>query len=799
MLQDFRFALRQLLKSPGFSVVAVLTLALAIGANTAIFSAVDAVLLHPLSYPHPGRLVVARENLLRYGLTNLEPTAPEMMDIRRLATSFSQVGAARGVDATLTGSGQPEDLEALRVTASVFPMLGATPVAGNLFTGDDEQLGRDHVAIISEGLWTRRFGADPSIVGKNIQINREPYRVAGVVRQSRSYPLNADIWMPLAFTREELAPGSSGRHDVDVIGRLKPGITIERARDEFRGIAARMGELYPDQYPSSLGFSIDLERLAQRQAGDLRMPLLVLIAAVGALMLIACANVSNLVLARAMLRRREISIRVTLGAARGRIIRQLLTESLLLAAIGGTAGVLLAMYALRLYANLGPQNLIHGIQPGINMWVMGFSLLLSVGASVLFGFAPAVDTSRVELSEASKEGARGSSAGRRWLRESMVAGEVAVSLILLIGAGLLLRSFVRLERTSPGFSSENVLTAQVSLPVTDYREPAQRAAFARSLLDRVRSLPGVRSASAATSIPYGGGPEGPLEIVGHPWNPNAPAQLAMQTRASPGYFQTLRIPILRGLDIRPSDEQGSPPVAVVDETVAKFFPNLDLVGMQVRLAIPRSIFTIVGIAGPTKSRDLSGPPTPRIYYSGPQVPGNLVALMIKTAGDPTQLISAVRHETATLDSNLPVSFKPMDQWVADSLARQRFSIQLMAAFAAIAALLAAIGIYGVLAYLVDQRRRELGIRMALGAHPGEILALVLRQGSVPVAAGLIAGMSGAFGLRRLLRSLLYEVSATDPLVFAAVSLGLILVSLVAMSIPAQRATRVDPLEALRQE
>jgi len=801
MLHDLQFAFRQLLKSPGFSLVAILTLALAIGANTAIFSAIDAVLLHPLPYPDPNELVIVQETLPRYSLHGIAPTAPDYAEFRRQATCFSQIAAVTDAVATLTGDGQPEDVPALRVTASAFPMLGVVPVVGGLFTSDDDQPGRDHVAILSEGLWTRRYGRDPSIVGKNIQINLESYRVAGVIRPILEYRVAANIWMPLAFAPSETAPGTRSPHYIDVIGRLKPGGTIQEARDEFHRIAAFIVEQYPNQASMDRGFSLDLKPLAEKQAGDLKTPLLVLIAAVGALMLIACANVSNLLLARALKRRREIGIRSAVGASRLRVIRQLLTESLLLAFIAGAAGTLLALYGLRLYAQFGPADLIHGARPSINAWVMGFSLFVSIAASMLFGIAPALETSRIDLTEALKEGSRGSTVGHRLLRESMVAFEVCASLVLLIGAGLLVRSFVRLEHTSPGFQSEKVLTAFVSLPVAQYREASQRAAFAQSVLERVRAIPGVRSAATIDFLPYNGGPgSGGVEIVGHPRNPNEPQQIIWQTRASPGFFETLGIPLLRGRDISASDEQGSPGAAVIDEiTAEKLFSNADPIGMQITVPLAGSTFTVVGVVAATKSRSLSAPPEPRIYYFGPQVPFGSLAIVMKTVYDPLAVASGVRHELAALDSNLPVDLLTMDQILADSLARQRFSIQLMAVFAALAGLLAAIGIYGVLAYLVDQQRREFGIRIALGARSADVLALVLRQGLVPVAAGLITGIAGAFALTRLLKTLLYEVSATDPLIFAAVSVGLVAVSLAAMFIPALRATRVSPLDALRHE
>lgn len=802
MLQDLRFALRQLFKNPGFSIVAVLTLALAIGANTAIFSAVDAVLLHPLPYRNPEQLVTVGENFQHFALAKIPASPPEVMDYRRMATSFSSQAAVENRGSfTLTGNGDPEVIPGMHVTASIFPMLGVTPIAGGVFSVEEEQFGKHHVAVISEGLWKRRYGADPSVIGKNIELNQESYRVLGVIRPILEFRMQADIWTPLAFSPADLAPQSRGRQYIDVIGRLKPNVSIQQVNAEFHSIAARLAQQYPDHYQKNFGYSLDIDPLAERVAGDLRKPLLVLIGAVGVVMLIACANVSNLLLARAMMRRKEISIRAALGAGRGRMVRQLLTESVLLALVACAVGVMLALWGLYLYAQFGPSDLIHGAKPGINAWVMGFSILLSMAASVIFGLAPALETSRVDLNESLKEGSRGVTAGRRFLRESMVALEVAASLVLLIGAALLVRSFVRLEHTNPGFHPENVLTAQIVLPLAQYRQPAQTIAFQRSLLERVRSLPGVIAAGASDPMPFSNSfSAGSFDIVGRTRNPNDPSPVVAQPRTTPGYFEAMGIPLLRGRYFTAADSQGALPVAIIDDTVAKkFFPNEDPIGVKVTGAADRS-YTIVGVVGAVKQRDLAADPQPSIYYSALQVEGLQSTLAIKTASNPLALIAALRHEVTTLDSNLPLARAgTLEQRLAESLARQRFSIQLMTVFAALAAVLAAIGIYGVLAYLVDQRRRELGIRVALGARPGDVLGLVLQQGSLPVGIGLIIGIGGALALTRVLKSLLFEVSATDPLIFASVSLGLIAVALVAMSVPARRATQVDPLEALRHE
>jgi putative ABC transport system permease protein len=503
-----------------------------------------------------------------------------------------------------------------------------------------------------------------------------------------------------------------------------------------------------------------------------------------------------------MARRKEISLRAALGAARSRIVRQLLTESLLLATTAGLAGLAFAFAGLRLYAEFGPRGLIRGTQPDVNAWVLAFSVLLSLAASVVFGLAPALEISRTDLNDALKEGSRGSTGGRRFLRESMVALEVAASLVLLIGAGLLVRSFVRLERADPGFHPNNVLTAQIILPVVQYKQPSQLGAFQKSLLERVRSLPGVVKADLVNFMPFSNSySAGDFSIVGHPFNPNDPSPVVIQSRTGPQYFEALGIPLIRGRVFNAGDDEGTPKVAIIDETTAKkFFSNLDPIGLQISSPLPNVNCTVVGVVGAIKYRDLAAPPEPIIYYSSAQMPPVLVNLAIRTAGDPLTLAGPLRHEVAALDPNLPVSRTgTLAGRLADSLERERFSIQLMAVFAAIAAILAAIGIYSVLAYLVDQRRRELGIRMALGARPGDVLGLVLRQGSVPIGAGLAAGLAAAFGLTWFLKSLLYEVSTTDPLIYACVSMGLVAVALIAMLVPGWRATRIDPLEALRQE
>ena len=794
MLRDAGFAIRQFLKAPGFTVVAIFTLALAICANLAIFSAADAVLLHPLPYPHPEQLVVVQENLPAHNLHQIAPSPEDFAEFRRRADVFSAIAGIINNDVTLTGNGSPEYADSARVSASLFPMLGVVPVLGSLFTSAQEQPGQDRVVILSEALWIRRFGSDRSIIGKKIQIDRVPHRVIGVVRTTSVYRAKADVWRPLAFTPEEIAPNTRGPHYVEVIGRLKAGFSIERAGDQFATIAGQIVESYPNQASLDRNFAIIVSPLARRQEGDLRTPLLVLIAAVGALMLIACANVSNLLLARGVLRRREISIRTALGAAQSRVIRLLLIESLLLGLSAGAVGTALAAVALHLFALYGPEELIRGTQPAMNFWVLLFSLALSIATSLLFGLAPALAISRVDLAESLKEGSRGSTARRRVLRQSLVAFEIAASLILLIGGGLLARSFANLVNEDPGFRRKNVLAATLVLPPAHYSQP-QKLAFTRALLDRARAIPGVLSAAVVDVLPYRGGSGSAIEIPG---NPDPPGDVVRQTHASLDFFRTMGIRLSRGRDFLSSEEASG--AAVIDENVArKFFPGLDPIGRPVTLPLAGGTFSVVGVVGATKSNPPAAPPLPRIYFAGPQWVRPAVCIVLRTQQDPMTLAGAIRHEVSALDPDLPVDVNSVEGIMFHSLGRQRFAVWLMTAFALLAALLAVVGNYGVLAYLTDQRQNEFGIRMALGARPRDVLALVIGQGLIPVACGLTAGIVGACILTRLLATLLYHVSPTDPRIFAAVAASLTMAAVIAMLIPARRATHIDPVEALRRE
>lgn len=803
MLQDLRFAVRQMQKNPGFSLVAILTLALAVGANTAIFSAIDALILHPLPYRHPEQLVTLNETLKKFNLIKIPVSAQEFHDLRDMSKSFSQVGADAPGAFTLTGRGAAEAIPGVQISASVFAMLDVKPIAGGLFTQDEEQYGKHRVVVISERFWKQRFAADPAIAGKSIELNRESYRVLGVIHPILQYRGGSwDLFVPLSFQPSEMAPPMRNRKYLDILARMKPGVSLTQAASDLTSIAGRLSTQYPAAYPRDFGFSLDAESLAGRIAGDLRTPLLVLIGAVGALMLIACANVSSLLLARAIARRREMTIRTALGAGRGRVIRQLLSESVALAAVAAAIGLAIAAGVLKLYEVYGPGDLIRVSGLSMNVWVAAFAIGISAAASILFGVAPALEAARVDLSEALKETTRGASGRRRRLREVLVAGEVAASLVLLAGAGLLVRSLVRLQETSPGFRAENVLTFQLVLPAAQYRDESRRSAVFDAVLDRLRAIPGVLSAGAIDPLPFTGGNNGSsIGIVGRHENPGDPQPIAGTRRTAPGYFESMGIPLIRGRRFTAADAKSAPLVAIIDEgVVRRYFPNNeDPVGHQLT-GVTDGPATIVGVVGAIKQLDLAAPAQMAVYYPANQLSGFTLTVAMKTAGDPLAMLPAARREVAAIDPNLPISRSAtMEQRLSDSLARRRISVQLMTLFAVLAGVLAAIGIYGVLSYLVDQRRRELAIRMALGARSGQVIRLVAAQGAWPVVVGVLAGLAGAFGATRLLKTLLYEVNATDPAVFGGVTAVLIVVALAAIAIPAGRATRVDPVVALRDE
>jgi putative ABC transport system permease protein len=806
MWRDLRYSLRTLLNSPGFTVVAVLTLALGIAGNTSIFSAVDAVLLHPLPFSRPEQLVDITKTMPMFELFQSVSSALDFEDYRSQSKAFSDMAALEHGQFNLTWDQAPERLPGMRVSTSLFRFLGVTPILGRAFLEEEEQWGRHRVVMLSETLWRSHFGSDRQILGKQLELDGEKYTVVGVVQPMLAFLGTSELWMPLAFAPELLAPDRRGHQNLDVLGRLKPGISLAQAGADLQRVANQMTRQAPDWYPK--GWTLNARPLAELVSQPTRTPLLVLLGAVALVLLIGCANVANLLLARASMRQKEITIRAALGAGRPAIIRQLLTESVLIAIAAGGLGLLASVWVLDAFRRFGPTGLLQGQHLGVNVAVAGFTLLVSLFATLLFGLAPAISVSNTDLNESLKETSRGATGGssKQRLRSVLIAAEVALSLTLLISAGLLIRSFQRLQQASPGFDPRELATFQISLPIVHYRQPAQMSAFYAQLLERISSLPGVQSWGAVDPLPFSGSNRGgSFDIVGHKWDSSRPKPDVAYRRASPGYFQTMRIPVLKGRAFTESDGFDAPPVAIVDEPFVKqFFAHENPIGKQVANGASGTGtqgFTIVGVVGGTKSNHMSDAPEPTIYYPGLQAPAPAISVVIRTAGgDPLQLISAARRQITALDRNLPI-YRPatMESRLNDSLQRTRFSTTLLSVFAGLALLLAAIGIYGVISFIVGQRSHEIGIRMALGARPGDAILLVLRQGALPVLLGIAAGCMASLAVTRAFSTLLYGVSATDSATFATLSLFLAAVAFAASYIPARKATKVDPMIALRYE
>ena len=795
-MQNLRYALRQLTKSPGFAFTAILTLGAGVGASTAIFTTVDAVLLHPLPYSNSAQLVRITKNMPKFELFKSDASALDFIDYRDLSRSFSHMAAMQTNSVNLTGNAEPVRVAGLRVSTSLFPMLGVQPITGRLFRSEEEQLGKDRVAILGEGLWKSRFGADSQITGKQIEIDAQKFIVIGVVQPVLQFMEQAQLYVPLAFTPAQLDPNARGHQNIDVVARLRAGATLDQARAEMKLVAARMTRNLPDWYPPD--WNIALDPLADSVAGELRTPLLVLLAAVGMVLLIGCVNVANLLLARATARQKEIGLRIALGAGRARIVRQLLTESLLLAAISGAAGLAIGVWILELFIRFGSPDLLRWQTVRIDSLAVLFAVAMAIATSLVFGLAPALSASQLRPAHRSRSSNR--------LRSLLVVAEVALSVMLLAGAGLLLRSYARLWQTNPGFAPDHLLTARISLPPLQYRDPARIAAFYAEVLAGVRALPGVVSAGAVDGLPFGGGGHGgDFKIAGRAWPASAAVPDVEKRHATPGYFQAMGIPLKQGRFFSEQDGANAPRVAMIDETLAKaFFPKGDAVGQFLidpflRLK-PGEGSQIVGIVGAVKDRNLMNNPQPVIYHPALQAPRPFMNLAVRTVGDPLALVSAIQQRVRDLDRNLPVyKVATMEQNLSDSLMRRRFSMLLLAALAGFALCLAAVGVYSVISYSVGRRTREIGIRMALGAQPGSVQKLILRQGLRPVLAGLAAGLLASLVAMRALASLLYGVTATDPPTFLAVACVLLAISALASAIPARRAARVDPMAALRHE
>jgi putative ABC transport system permease protein len=798
-----------LLKRPGFTVIAILALALGIGANTAIFSVVNGVLLRPLPYEDPDRLVRISE--WSQQVPGMSVSYLNLKDWREQNTVFTAIGATRFNSYNLTGVDEPERLQGRDISANFFDVLGVKPAMGRNFLPEEDRANANPTCILSYGLWQRRFGADPKIIGRVLTLNSESYTVIGVMPKNYRFGSPTDVFVPMGLREAgEMLNQRDNHPGIYAYARLKPGVTFEQAEVEMKSIAQRLGQAYPKE---NAGNSVTLIPLREYFVGDIRPSLLILLGAVGFVLLIACANVANLLLARATSRMREIAIRTALGAGRLRIIRQLLTESVLLALLGAGVGLLLALWGIDVLRTASIDAIPTTAEIKLDTSVFIFTLAVSVLTGVICGLAPALQTSKPDLNEALKEGGRTGTAGaaRHRIRNLLVVSEVALSLILLIGSGLLIKSFLRLRETETGFNPDNLLTMQLSYAAG--RDEGRKVAnFFAQVEERIKTLPGVESVAISTGVPLLGASETSFAIEGRP--PAEPGKRPMTVIyiTTPDYLRAMGIRLLRGRFFTPQDTQTSPLVAVIDEEFARLhFPNEDPIGKYIEGSKEENIphLEIVGVVSHVKNYglDTPGPVQSELYYAWNQAPDKFLPLMadrmsllIRTSSDPSALTPAVRREVQAIDASQPVfNVNTMEQVLADSLASQRLSMLLLSIFASVALILAAVGIYGVLSYTVVQRTHEIGIRMALGARVQDVFKLVVGQAMTMVLIGIGLGLVGAFAITRVMASLLYGVSATDPLTFGLVSLLLAAIALIACLIPARRATKVDPMVALRYE
>jgi putative ABC transport system permease protein len=799
LLRDCRYAVRNLWRNPGFTVVSVLALALGIGANSAVYTVVNSVLLQPLRFKDSHQLVVVRERNLKAGFPQFSLSPGNYLGYREQNRSFTGFAAYTGSGLNLSSGAEPERLTGARVTGNFFEVLGRAPALGRTFSGEEMQLGTHRVAILSHALWQRRFGGGADVLGRKLKLNEEIYTVVGVMPAGFRFPARAEIWTPLAMNEENWR--QRGGHYLQGIARLHPGIVIASAQADLNTIAARAERQFPD---SNSGWDTTLQDLQDSAVGRIRPAMLTLTAAVGFVLLIACVNIANLLLSRSAARKREIGIRASLGAGRWRLIRQLLTESVLLSACGAAVGLGLAWAGVRALASVSPTILPRAAEVAMDWRALAFTAAVAALTGILFGIAPALHMVRTDLMAALREGARGNAIGfrRNRLRSVLVTAEVALALVLLCGAGLLMRSFYRLQSVDTGFDPRDVLTFRTNLPGAKYKTDEQLAAFYRRALERLRALPGVLAAGGGQIFPLAGSDYIlEFEQIGKPPKPAADMPSAAYYAITPGYFASLRIPVKAGRDFNEHDDATGAPVAILSESLARqFYPNENPLGQRIRMTNGSKPAEIVGIVGDVRDQELESKGRVAVYEPAAQVPFNGMYFGVRTSGDPSTLISAVRGVFRELDSELPLdAIGTVDALVASSLGQRRFAMLLMAIFAGIALALAMIGIYGVISYSVTQATQEIGIRMALGAKPRDVLRMVFGYAGVLLGAGLAIGLGGAFAAGRLIASQLFDVRATDPVTYAAVAGALLLTGVVASTVPALRATRVDPLVALREE
>jgi len=807
--QDIRYGARMLIKSPSFTIVAVIALALGIGANTAIFSVVNGVLLRPLPFHDPDQLMALWESSTIHGQQRGSVSYPNFSDWRDQNHVFQYMSAYNNNDFTMTGRGESVRLQVAAVNADLFPLLGATPMLGRTFLPEEDKPGDNgRVVILSQPTFQKYFNSDPNVVGQSVVFDGKTFTIVGVMPRSFDFPIQnlpVDVWTTVAVNREGKEPitDQRGAHFINVIGRLKPGVSREQAQAEMTTIGSRLEQQYPDK---NLHRTVAVEPMLDSLVGDIRPALLILLGAVGCVLLIACANVANLLLARAMTRHKEMAIRSALGASRARVVRQLLTESLLLSLLGGGIGLVLALWWSDLLIKLGKEDIPRALQIGMDWRVLGFTLGVSMLTGIVFGLVPALQSSRTELTESLKEGGRGSTEGGRGrVRSFLIVAELGIAVVLLVGAGLLIQSLWRLRQVNTGMDPKNVLTFVVGVPEVKY-ETSKQAQFFRDLINRTQALPGVTSASAIIPLPLSGDRYGiSFQIEGRPVaKGEEPSADFFGVHSN--YFKTMGIHLLQGRDFSERDDKKAPAVIIVNQAFAnKYFPGEDAIGKHIKPGISTDedkpvMREIIGVVADVKNRNLSTEMRPGYFLPVTQMPFTQMTVVVKTSGDPHALIAAVRREVAQMDPEIPAySIKTMEEYIAATVATPRFNTTLLAIFAAVALVLTVVGLYGVMSYSVAQRTNEIGIRMALGAQTKDVLRLIVSQGLTLLVIGLGVGLLGAFAATRLLASLLFGVKTKDPVTFAVVALVLTVIALVACYIPARRAARVDPLEALRHD
>ena len=800
--RDVRFGVRALVHSPIFSVVTVLSLALGIGANTAIFSVVNGLLLRPLPYPEPEQIVHVWHTPPQQsfpGLDRFSVSPANYFDWKAQSSAFEQMAVYTDMGFSLSTSNDPLSLIGAPVSSDFFSVLRTNAMLGRTFTPDEEQPGRDQVVVIGHGLWQRAFGANPNVIGQTLTINSRSFTVVGIMPAGFEFPREAELWVPLAWDEKERQVRSI--HDYLVVARLKQNVSPEQAQAEMSTISSRLEQQYPEE---NKGWGAVVIPLREDLVGDIRLALLVLFCAVGFVLLIACANVANLMLARGANRQKEMAVRIALGAGRARLVRQLLTESVLLAVTGGVLGLLLAVWGSKMLVQLG--SLPNTGDIGIDTWALGFTLLVSFGAGIIIGIVPALQFTRTSLSDTLKQGSgrTGGSSIKQHTRKALVISEVALSLVLLIGAGLMIRSFWKLQNVNPGFDPSNASTMSIVLNWIRYSEPHQRLAFFDRAIEQIRAVPGVVSVGASTKIPLaGGGSTQPFSIEGRPAGAVAEQPMAQTRYITPDYFRTIGIPLRQGRFFSDNDRENSVPVIIISEAmVQRFWPGESPVGKRLTptFHIEQGAREIVGVVGDVKASGLDVDSSAMMYMPYKQSPLPFMSFVVRTASNPEGLIQPVSRAIYSIDKEQALTdVQTMDQVLMKSLSDRRFNMTLLLAFAGVALVLAAVGVYGVMNYTVTLRRRELGIRMALGAERRDVLRLVLRQGLTLTLIGVAAGLLSAYGLTRLMASLLFGVTATDYLTFASVSAVLIAVGVAASYMPARRATKVNPTIALRAE